>query len=109
MTRSCSSIEEGDEIDIIHEFVEVGSHLKLKPATIRSNLDRMLQFLHLSKVNIVHTRLPVLLILQQDVEEVAILFEGIILFMAIHGLWQAQEVARQVWHPSFILLLRRQM
>lgn len=106
---SGSALEEGDEVDVVHEFVEVGAHLQLESATVGGNLDGVLELLHLAQVGVVDTLLPVLLVLEQQVQEVAVLLEGKVLLVGVHRPRQVQEVVGQVGHPPLVLLLRRQV
>lgn len=69
----------------------------------------MLQCFHLTQVLIIDLLLPILLVLQEKVKEVAVLLEGVVPLMIVHCTWQLQEVVGQVRHPSFVLLLRQQM
>ena len=103
------AVEKGHKVDVIHQFVEIGAHLQLEASAVGGDLDGMLQGLHLPQVLVIDPLLPVLLVLQQQVQEVTILLEGVIPLVVVDCAWQLQEVVGQVWHPPLVLLLGQQM
>lgn len=103
------AVEKGHKVDVIHQFVEIGAHLQLEASAVGGDLDGMLQGLHLPQVLVIDPLLPVLLVLQQQVQEVTILLEGVIPLVVVHCAWQLQEVVGQVGHPPLVLLLGQQM
>lgn len=57
-----SSIEKWNEINVVHQLIEIRSHLQHKTSTVRSYLYWMLQLLHLSHVLVAYLFLPVLFV-----------------------------------------------
>lgn len=104
-----SSVEEGHQIDVVHQFVEVSSHLQFETPAIRSDLYGMFEFLHFTEVAVVDSALPILLIFEEQVQKVAVLLKGKIVLMIVYCCRQLQKIIGQVGHPTVILFLPQKM